>query len=149
MDRWFWPREFDDLLEEPTMDEFTRRRGADIEPNAQGDETIAPVVGNPECLDLRVIVDVSEHVRVFFGSVDELECGQNIPGDNGEELEHGAIHPPSDDAIINKCQRGRDIIITNVVSPERHLVMDIPQSESGVLRNSSQHKMRNIEIKRD
>jgi hypothetical protein len=113
----------------------------------QGDETIVPVVGNPEHLDSRVVVDMSEHVRVFFGSVDKLECGQNILGDNGEELEHGAIHPPGDNAIINKCQRGRDVIAANVVSPERHLVMDVPQSESGVLGNSSQCEMRNNKIK--
>jgi hypothetical protein len=149
VDGRFWPREFDDLLEEPAADEFARRRGADVEPNAQGDETITPVVGNPERLDSGVIVYVSEHVRVFFGSVDELECGQDVLGDNGEELEHGTIPPPDDDAIIDKCQRGRDVIAANAVSPERHLVVDVPQSESGVLGNSSQREMRNIEIKRD
>lgn len=105
MDSRFRPGELDDLLEEPATDEFARRRSADIEPDAQGDETVAPVVGNPERLDSGVVVDVSEHVGVFFVSVDEFECGEDVLGDDREELEHCAVLPPDDDTVVDECQR--------------------------------------------
>lgn len=80
---------------------------------------------------------MTEHVQIFLASVDELECGEDVLGDDGEELEHGAVLSPNDDAIINESQRRRDIIATNAMGPEGQFIMDVPQSEGRVLRNSS------------
>lgn len=92
---------------------------------------------------------MTEHVRILLVSVDELEGGKDVLGDDGEELEHRTIISPDDDAIINESQRRRDIVATNTMGPEGLLVMDVPKCESGILGNGSQRKMRNIEIKRN
>jgi len=92
---------------------------------------------------------MTEHVRIFLGSIHKFEGGKDVLGDHGQELENGAIPSPDDNAVVNESQRRWDIVPTNTMGPEGQFVMDIPKRESGVLGNGSQCEMRNIEIKRD
>ena len=142
-------RELDDLFEETTPDDPTGRRSRDIKPNPQRDQTVSAVVGNPQGLNPRVVVDVAKHFWILLGAIDESKGGENVLCNDGEQLEHGAILAADDDAVVDKRQRGGEVVSTDAVCPEWTLVVNIPQGQSRVLGNGRQRKVRNVKVERN
>ena len=148
VDRRLGADELDDLVEVRAATSIlaTGGRSTDVKVELERDYTLAPVVGDPERLDARVVVRVTEHVRIFLVTADELDGRQYLAAHDVQELEDGAVLASHDDTSIDKCEGRRPLVTTNLVRPEGQLVPDVPHREGRILRDRRKRLTGNIVV---
>lgn len=147
VDRGFRAQEFDDLSEASANLGFL---GADIrvfEPELESDHTVATVVRDPERLESRIVVRVAEHVGILTIAVDELDGAENVSPHGGQELEDSVVLAADDESTVDKSKGGGSVFAPDLPGPDGELAVDIPESESGVLGDSRDRGMVDIEVK--
>src|SRR5580658_5942310 len=76
MDSWLGSSKFQDLLKvRSSINPSTWRRCFKTE--LESDHAVAAIVGDPQCLNSRVIVRMAKHIRIIDEPMDKLDGGKN------------------------------------------------------------------------
>jgi hypothetical protein len=145
VDSGLWSSEFQDLLKvwshviPPT---WRGRLKAELESN----HTVAAVIGNPQGVDSRVVICVTEHFRVVGETTDELDSGKDVVAFIRKKLKDSALLAANDNTTIDKRDgRGR-IITTNDRRPEGLPVANIPKAESRIIGDCGNGRVTNVKF---
>src|SRR6267154_4739768 len=112
MDSWLGSGKLQDLLKvRSSIMPSTRRRC--LKSELESNHTVAAIVGDPQCLDSRVIVRMAKHIRIIDEPMDELDGGKNRVTLVWKKLKDCAMLAANDYTVVHKCDRRRRIVAAN------------------------------------
>lgn len=148
MDGGLRAAEFNDLLEICAFN-LSRGRWRAIEADLEGNQAVTSAVGDPKCLDSRIIIDVSEHFEIFLWAIDKLDRRKYVFGHDRQKLENCTVLPANNDTIVDESDGRRDVITADFVRPKRRLVWNVPKCQCRIFRDRGKSIVEDVEVESD